>query len=289
MKKLISTIVLASLFACKTEKMEESTKETVTITGLEKVWETDSLLVTPESVIFDEKRNFLYVSCIGNVPPEAKDGDGYIAKVSPDGKVLVKMWVKGLNGPKGMGIFQDRLFVTDIDKIVEIDLESGKISGEYPLEGSIFLNDISIDENGVVYASDSYANRIAKLENGKIEIWYQNDSLGNPNGLLALGGKLYMITFGSGEFVVFDLKTKDFKKLTSGIAEGDGLIKTGNQWIVSGWGGSVHLINENLEKVEVLNTREEKINAADIWLVEKERLLLVPNFFANKVTAYKLK
>lgn len=288
MKKIIVSIALVAFFACQTEKKKEVEEQTA-FTAVEKIWETDSLLMTPEAVIFDEKRNVLYVSCIGNVPPEAKDGDGYIAKISLEGKVLEKFWVKGLNGPKGMGISADKLFVTDIDKIVEIDLESGKIANEFPLEGSIFLNDITIVSNGAVFASDSYANRIVKLEDGKIEVWLQNDTLGNPNGLLALDDKLYMVTFGSGEFGVFDLKTKEFQKLSKDLAEGDGLVKVGKQWLVSGWGGSVHLMDEQLNKTEILNTREEKINAADIWVVEKENLMLVPNFFANKVTAYKLK
>jgi hypothetical protein len=47
---------------------------------LEKRWESDTTLKTPESVLFDPANKILYVSNI-NGDPWAKDGNGSIGKV----------------------------------------------------------------------------------------------------------------------------------------------------------------------------------------------------------------
>ena len=50
-------------------------------------WETESIFKLPESVIYDEKNDVLYVSNIVNHPFK-KDGSGFISKLSLTGEVL---------------------------------------------------------------------------------------------------------------------------------------------------------------------------------------------------------
>ena len=52
----------------------------------------------PESVLLDSQRNVLYVSNVAG-EANAKDGVGFISKVSPDGKMIEAEWVKGLKMP----------------------------------------------------------------------------------------------------------------------------------------------------------------------------------------------
>ena len=52
---------------------------------LEKLWETDSVIAVPESVL--PVKNILYVSLIDGGGWDA-DGKGGVAKLSPDGKIL---------------------------------------------------------------------------------------------------------------------------------------------------------------------------------------------------------
>src|SRR5688572_13044991 len=59
-------------------------------------WETDTLLTTCESVIYDKERDVLYVANI-NGAPDGKDGNGFISKVSLDGKITEAQWVKGMD------------------------------------------------------------------------------------------------------------------------------------------------------------------------------------------------
>jgi hypothetical protein len=93
---------------------------------LEKKWETDTTLKTPESVLYDASNKVLYVSNI-NGDPWAKDGNGSIGKVGLDGKIISVEWVKGLSAPKGMGLHGNMLYAADVDEVVGIDIKTGTI------------------------------------------------------------------------------------------------------------------------------------------------------------------
>src|SRR5262245_55231562 len=76
----------------------------------------DSALNTPESVVHDTTGDVYLVSNI-NGSPVQKDGNGFISRVSPDGRIAEAKWIAGgvngvtLNAPKGMAIKGDTLFV----------------------------------------------------------------------------------------------------------------------------------------------------------------------------------
>ena len=82
-------------------------------------WVVDGLN-EPESAVFDKKNSAIYISNI-NGDPLKLDKNGYISKISVDGQILEKKWIKGLDAPKGMTIFNDHLFVADINKIWKIN------------------------------------------------------------------------------------------------------------------------------------------------------------------------
>lgn len=305
MKKvnLLLTITLGALLAaCSGSKNENNTADSTavlkdsiaplpTLLSLEKTWETDTTsLITPESVIYDSSAKVLYVSCINGVPPDKKDNDGYIAKVGLDGKVIEAKWIKGFSAPKGMGIYNNKLYVTDIDQVVEIDLSKGKIAKKYPVKKAKFLNDIDVKANGDIFISDSYGDAIYLLSNGKIDLWLQNDSLGKPNGLMAREDALYMSTFGSNEFVKFDYTTKAKTLLSKGVTEGDGVVLYNDStFLVSGWSGYYFQYTPSGKAKEILNTVDAKSHAADFWYIKDKNLLLTPTFFKNSVVAYQVK
>ena len=229
----------------------------------------------------------LYVSCIAGVPPNEKDGDGYIAKISPeDGSILEAAWVTGLDAPKGLGLFGTTLYVTDIDEVVAIDVSSGEITDRYPVEGAQFLNDITIDTDGNVYISDSNTGNIHLLSSGTASVWATTE--GGPNGLLYDGEKMMMATFGAGNFNEIDFTTQEVKAVVDSIPGGDGVVKVGADFLVSNWNGEVYYVNAAYEKKKILDTKEAGSNAADIEFIASSNTLLVPTFFANKVVAYKL-
>jgi hypothetical protein len=255
--------------------------------NLTKVWETMPELITCESVCYNPEKDVLYVACINGNPAE-KDGNGFIAQVSTSGKIVNQKWIEGLNAPKGMGIFEGKLYVTDIDRIVEIEINQGQIVNDYTVEGAEFLNDISVDGSGNVFVSDAKMNKIHLLADNRVETWLESVMLKAPNGLFAEDGHLLIGI--SGSVLKVDIETKAIEtyiKNTTGI---DGLEADGNgNYLISDWQGHVNLIAPGKEMMLLLDTTQAKINAADIEFIISKNLLLVPTFFDNRVTAYKIK
>ena len=103
---------------------------------LVKAWQTEKVFSVPESVLYHKADKTLYVSNINGAPTE-KNGKGFISKLSLEGRVLKLRWAEGLNAPKGAAIFGNSFFVSDIDRLVEIDMKTGKIRRAYPDRKSV--------------------------------------------------------------------------------------------------------------------------------------------------------
>lgn len=253
---------------------------------LVKKWETEATLKTPESVLFDGPGKVLYVANIDGKEPWTKDGKGSIGKVGLDGKVIAAEWVTGLEAPKGMGLYKGKLYVADIDRVVVIDVAKGAIAKTIPVPGSQRLNDVSIGKDGTVYVSDMAGLKIYTLKNDKPEVYFEG-GLKRPNGVLAHGDDLYIADSGA---LLKVGKDKKVTKVVDGMdASTDGIEHVkGDEFIVSCWNGVVYHVKGG-EKTQVLDTREKKINSADIGYDAKNRIVYVPTFFGNTVVAYELK
>ena len=92
---------------------------------LEKIWQTDTIVAVPESVLPDMKKNILYISLIDGGGWVA-DGKGGVGKLSADGKKYDSTWITGLSAPKGMGIVGNYLYVADMSDVVVIEKDKGK-------------------------------------------------------------------------------------------------------------------------------------------------------------------
>jgi hypothetical protein len=272
MKKLVVVALVLAAFTVDAQKLTPK-------------WKSEANLPVSESVAFDSKANVLYVSCIDGKPDE-KDGKGAIAKVGADGKILSATWVTGLDAPKGMGIYNGNLYVADITKIVTISLSSGKITSTVEVDGAKFLNDITVDKSGNVFASDTETGKIHQLKDGKAEVYFESAELKGVNGLLALTKGLYVVNFATGN----NYKLSADKKLTliGKSSEGaDGVVSVGkDEYLVSNWNGEVYYVNGKGEATKLVDTKDEKVNAADIEYDAKSKTLYIPTFFANSVTAY---
>lgn len=252
---------------------------------LVKQWETEAVFKTPESVLLDRANHVLYVSNIDGQQPWTADNAGSIGKLGLDGKVIAVEWVKGLQAPKGMGLYQGKLYVADLTEVVVIDIAKGAIVEKIPVAGSQKLNDITIDAHGVVYVSDSGAKRVHRIEAGKASLFLEN--LKGPNGLLAHDGELYALDSG-GLYQV--QKDQSLKLLCDGMEPStDGVEPVkGGGFIVSCWVGTVYFVGADGQKQLLLDTREAKSNTADIGYDPETRITYVPTFFKNTVVAYEL-
>lgn len=251
---------------------------------LMKLWETDSTLKVPESVLYHAESKILYVSNIDGKPSE-KDLKGSISKVSLDGK-RIDEWAINLSAPKGMGIYATTLFVADIDEVVAIDLKDGKVGKRMPVAGAVFLNDITIDKSGVVYVSDSRAGKIHRIQEGNVTTYLENQM--GVNGLLAVGDDLYFAAKG----VLWKAdKAQALTKIADGMDEStDGIVQTGKKdFIISCWNGIIYHVKPDGTKQTLLDTRAAKSNTADIGFDPDKNIIYVPTFLKNKVVAYQLK
>ncbi len=282
---IISTFLLISTASADTHVVEQ-------------LWELDGLSA-PESVIYDAKLNHLYVSNVNGGPKE-KDKNGYISIVSMDGRLINEKWMIGLNAPKGLAIHERTLYVADIDELVAIDIDNGRIINKYLVKDAKFLNDVTATDSGDIFVSDMVLNRIHKLSGDDFQIWIESDDLENPNGLLFTEDDIIVGSWGKmtdgfatevpGHLKRISLKTKNILSIGDGAPVGnldgvEGTDETG--FYVTDWlnGGLFHVT----AKGEVTNLLDLNQGSADIELIINKNLLFLPMMKDNKLIAYKIK
>ncbi|WP_331353270.1 GTP-binding protein [Cellvibrio sp. UBA7671] len=253
---------------------------------LEQAWLTPDL-PTPESVLYvlGNDEPYLFVSLIDG-QGDGVDGKGGIAKLSTEGEVIDKEWFSGLNAPKGMAIYQNRLYVADLTDLVVIDIKKQALVKKIPIAGSVFLNDVTANSSGVVFVSDTRTNKVHRIENDEPSLYLEN--MTSANGLKVFGSSLIV---GAGPELLLVGPDKKPLTLAKGFAQGiDGIEMTERgEFIVSCWAGLVYYVYSD-GKIELLiDSQAEKINTADIGFDPNTKRVFVPNFFKNSVTAYQLK
>lgn len=263
----------------------------------EKNWETEGFK-NPESVVIDQKNNVLYVSNVNGVPTD-KDNNGFISKVSKDGKIIKSNWIEGLNAPKGLRIFGNKLYVTDIDEIVVIDINKNKIEKKYKAEGATFLNDIAVANDGAVYATNTFGfSGIFRLKNDKVTLWHKSDDLQMPNGILANGNNLIIAPWGidfnpenyqtktPGSILSISTKDKTVKLISKPIGNLDGIEKNGNDYIITDWLAGKLFYFSNGTTTELVDLPQ---GSADLAYDAKSKTAFIPLMNDNKIVAYKIK
>ena len=124
---------------------------------LTKLWESDTTLAVPESVL--PVNGVLYTSQIDG-QPWGKDGKGAIGTLTMDGKIKNLNWITGLDAPKGLAVNGDWLYVADMKDVVVMSISRGKVDHKITIPEAVGLNDITIDSKGIVYVTDSQNARI---------------------------------------------------------------------------------------------------------------------------------
>jgi sugar lactone lactonase YvrE len=284
MKLCIPSILTIAIFLFS---IPVSAQEAYVSPKLEKVWTTPDGLNVPESACYRSDDKTIYVSNVVGMH-NIKDGVGYISKLNANGAFITKEWVKGLNAPKGVACTKKKLYVSDIDRVVEVDLKSGKIEKTYSNSKSKSLNDVTVASDGRVYISDSNGNCIFYVGKDSLEVFLESDQLGAMNGILAVDNLLYL---GSkGNFITVDQKTKAITNVAENVGYLDGIVMIAkNKFVTSDFKGKVQLIEPGKGIEILMNTTEQKVNAADLGFIPSQNLLLVPTFLDNKVVAFKLK
>ncbi len=242
-------------------------------------------LASPESVAQDAKGD-IYVSEIGEFN---KDGDGKITRISIDGKLST--FASGMDDPKGLTFIGKSLYVTDKNRVLKVEPD-----GKWTVFGStmafpqtpVFLNDITSDDAGNLYVSDSgnlkSGGAIFKIaQNKKITLVLDENTpeILAPNGLWIIKNDLYEVDFSSGILYKINLKNKSISKIAEGFGGGDGLIRSGNNFFVSDWkNGKIFKVQGS--KVSLY--KDGFTAAADIALSFDRKSIMTPDMKAGSIT-----
>lgn len=273
MKFLLSAMLLCIAFITNAQQHQ-----------LQKIWETDTIVAVPESVLPDISQNILYVSLI-NGGGSAVDGIGGVGKLSTDGKNFDSTWITGLNAPKGLGKFGNRIYAADLSEVVVIDINQGKVEKKIPIEGGQALNDITVSDNGIVYVSDSRTGRIWAIQNDQPTVYLEN--VQGANGLKAMNDELI---YAQGKLLMRANAQKESSKIAE-LPQGlDGIEPVENgDFIVTSWSGYIYYVYADGHFETLLDTHEQKKNTADIGFDQAKKIVYVPSFNGKTVAAYQLK
>ena len=274
---------------------------------LKPIWDLKGDFAAPESAYYHAASNSIFVSSINGQILD-KDGNGYISRLSPDGKVVSAKWATGLNAPKGLRSVGNTLWVADIDEVVGMDVGSGKITSRVKVEGATFLNDLATTPDGTIYTSDSNGLKIYAIKDGTSSVFVEGAGVvEQPNGLLVDGARLILGTIGpaptpgapaagpgqgaprpGGHLFAFDLTTKQRSQLTNENVGGiDGIEPDGSGGLLV-----TDVIGQRL--LHVAKSGQVKILAkfsaggADFGYLGAKRIAIVPFLFDNRVAAYDL-
>lgn len=248
------------------------------------VW-TLTGLSDPESVALAADGRSLYVANVAG-EGDIKDGNGFISRVSLDGKLLEREWVRGLDAPKGAIVKGGRLFVSDIDRLVEIDIAAGKVVARYPVPDATFLNDVAVARDGTVLVADSGTGRILQLKDGAVGLWSADPELKSVNGLLPEPDRL-LVTTMEGKFLAFDYATRKATVLARDLGQADGVARAvGDAYFVSEWPGRLFVVMADGTSRVLLDSREAGTYINDFIRVGD--LLIVPNWKPGTLRAYRI-
>jgi len=264
--------------------------------------------LAPESVLHDTLQDVYFVSNI-NGSPTAKDNNGFISRVKPDGAVENLKFIEGgrngiiLNGPKGLALEGDTLWVADIDVVRAFNAKTGAPIDSVSLSklGAVFLNDVAATPTGALYITDTGIrfddvgnvlhpgpDRIFRIGPDRaVTVAARGDTLGRPNGIaLDAAGKRFVIVQFGGKAV---LAWKPGDRAPSVIAKGaggfDGVAIVGTRILVSSWSDSTVSSYETGQEVKLITGIP---GPADFGYDAKRNRLLIPVLPGNRVEVWQL-
>jgi hypothetical protein len=254
----------------------------------------------PESVKYDAELDVWYVANINGSPLD-KDGNGFISRLKGDGTMdSLKFIVAGVNGvkldgPKGMALQADTLWVADITNLRGFNRKTGMPVASVALKGSKFLNDVAIGEDGI-YVTDTGIEgtksgmghpgpdriyRVSPTHQATIAI--ENDSLAGPNGITwdAVGRRFVVVPFFGKTIVAWTPGSKTPVPLGQTKGQLDGIEPLGGtRFLITSWADSSLDVFDN---GTVTPVGTDLPSPADIGVDTKRKRVAIPLLMENRV------
>jgi len=232
----------------------------------------------PESIVYDQVADRYFIS--------NKSGNT-IVQLDSESK-LTNFVVSELNAPKGLLIVGDTLISVNNNSVQGFLLSDASRVFNVSIKNSVFMNDVTSDNKGNIYVSDTSTGVIFQisLKTGEYSTLVSN--LESPNGLLydskrnsilicAWGDKAKIQTFTLSDPNLRDLVTTELSNLDGLASDSAGNI------YVSSWGSNaVYRFDSSFKNAPVL-VSEGHNGPADISIIKDKQLLCIPNFNSNKL------
>ena len=264
--------------------------------------------LAPESVLHDTTQDIYFVSNV-NGSPLAKDNNGFISRVKPDGAVENLKFIEGgrngivLNAPKGLALAGDTLWVADIDVVRAFNAKTGAAIDSVNLSklGAVFLNDLVVAPTGAIYITDTGIrfddvgnvlhpgpDRIFRIAPDRtVTVAVRGDTLGRPNGIALdpVGKRFVIVEFGGRSILAWKPGDRAPSVIAKGPGGFDGVVVAGGKILVSSWTDSTVSSYETGQEVKLITGIA---GPADIGYDAKRNRVLIPVFPGNRVEVWQL-
>jgi sugar lactone lactonase YvrE len=259
---------------------------------------------TPESVRYDSAGDVFYVSNI-NGSPVAKDDNGFISRMKPDGTIDSLELIAGgrngvtLNAPKGLALVGDTLWVADIDAVRAFNVRTGAVVATVDLTPfhAVFLNDVCVGGDGAIYITDSGmkpsgatmthvagADRIFRIDAAHhATIALASDSLHWPNGITwdASGKRFIVVPYDNvPQILAWRPGTPQPVIIGYGSGQYDGVeILADRRLVITSWADSTISIRDGNVRTAI----RELPSPADIGIDTRRMHVAVPLLTKDRV------
>jgi len=257
-------------------------------------------LDAPEAARWDPELKLWWIANV-NGAPSVKDNNGYISRVSAEGKIDSLKFVAGgrnkatLNAPKGMAIVGDTLWVADIDVVRGFNRKTGASVASIRVPGSKFLNDISVGpeglyvtDTGVEFSADGQSSHpgpdaIYRIAGRTVTTVVKFDGQPGPNGITwdSAGGRFVVVPFGDKSISSWAPGDSTPQKIGEGPGMQDGVEEFGGgRFLVTAWAdSSLSMLSEG----KFTKLAGNLPGAADLGYDPASGRVAVPQLTENKV------
>ena len=260
------------------------------ITGLE----------SPNSFVGDPSGKEYFISNI-NGDREARDNNGFITKLDPNGKITNLKFIQGgvadilLHAPKGLALVGQILYVADLDQLKGFDKTTGKllVTVSFPAVSSqhaVSLTDVTAEPTGLLYVSDQSGNAIYKINpsaNHQVALLIHDDRLAGPTGIAVhpKTGHLIVVSWEKGKILevtpegqLTELESNGFFTGRFQNLSGVDFDRWGNMYLSDLTKGKIWRMTRD-HRFQVI--AEYLLAPADISIDRANNLILVPYHYAH--------
>lgn len=248
-------------------------------------------VVSPEAV---------FIADIGKeMKPSEADSDGVLYKCTIDKISEHKKFNKNfkLNAPKGICADNKYLYITDIDRIVIVNIETGEKEDEISFQKKgVFLNDITmLEENTLLVTATNHHEMYAVIIASKEIFNLSNKDVEGANGIFLGDGKVYVCGFADkkmakGSIYEYDLETNKISTVLPALGHLDGLKMYNGKLIISDWGGDynhgkIWEVDPITKESKILTDNKDLKSPSDFDIYKN--ILLVPCIDTGEIMVFK--